>query len=96
MTTDSTSKSVRADHCLGCQFTETHQNMVTLLDGTQVCSSCEAFRHETEARYILDRPTLVERRQYLEVVERKRGFEAANELRKTIGVIWEQRKAAAA
>jgi hypothetical protein len=81
-------------HCLGCQFQETPQNQVTLLDGTSVCSSCEAWRHETEARWVLARPTTQDRRAYLEAVERKRGTPAADHLRATILLLWEARKSA--
>lgn len=82
------------DHCLGCEFTGTHQNMVTLLDGTEVCSSCPAWRHQCEAQYVVDRPTTQDRRAYLEIVEKKRGFEAANELRATIRELWDMRNKA--
>lgn len=64
---------------------------VTLIDGREVDSESEEWRHECEARYIALRPTLVERRQYLEAVERKRGFEAANELRATMKLLWNER-----
>lgn len=84
------------DHCLGCQFIDTPQKSVTLIDGRTVCSSCEDFRHECEARMILGRPTTHDRRIYLEEVERKRGFEAANALRATILQLWEAKKAHAA
>lgn len=37
----------------------------TLVDGRQVCTWCEAWRHECEARHILAMPTLAQRRACL-------------------------------
>lgn len=66
---------------------------VRLLDGRDVDSDSEAWRHETEARAIAALPTLTERRAWLEDVERKRGKDAAERLRTTMGLIWEARRA---
>jgi hypothetical protein len=68
---------------------------VKLLDGREVDSSSEDWRHETEARAIAARPTLGERRMYLDEVERKRGKGAADRLRRTISELWELRQSAA-
>lgn len=38
---------------------------VTLVDGRQVCTWCEYWRHECEARAILNMPTLAQRRAHL-------------------------------
>ena len=62
--------------CLGCNLIETAP--VTLRDGRVVCSSCEAWRLECEARTILKRR---DRKEYLEKVRQKRGVDAAVELR---------------
>ena len=62
--------------CLGCLYIETAP--VTLRDGRVVCSSCEAWRLECEARTILKRR---DRKEYLEKVRQKRGVDAAVELR---------------
>ena len=62
--------------CLGCNYIETAP--VTLRDGRVVCSSCEAWRLECEARTILKRR---DRKDYLEKVKQKRGVDAAVELR---------------
>lgn len=37
----------------------------TLVDGRQVCTWCEDWRHECEARFILSMPTLSARRRHL-------------------------------
>lgn len=80
--------------CAGCEFQNSEQNMVTLLDGTVVCSSCEAWRHETEARALLGPSYNTQlRREYLNEVEKQRGKEAAEGLRLTILELWERRKA---
>lgn len=65
--------------------------IVKLIDGTEVDSASEAWRHETEARMVVDRPTLVERRAYLSEVERRRGKAAADALRVTMDKIWKAR-----
>ena len=65
---------------------------VTLLDGRQVDSASEDWRHECEARAIAARPTLAERRMYLDEVERRRGAAAADRLRETMKQLWEARK----
>lgn len=65
---------------------------VMLLDGREVDSSSEEHRHECEARYIAARPTLGDRREYLDLVERKRGKDAADRLRATMKKLWEARK----
>jgi len=62
--------------CLGCNYIKTAP--VTLRDGRLVCSSCEAWRLECEARTILKRR---DRKEYLEKVRQKRGVDAAVELR---------------
>ena len=64
--------------CLGCNLIETAP--VTLRTGTVVCSSCEAWRHECEARDTLRRP-LPEIEHYFELVEKARGAEAKHHLR---------------
>lgn len=78
--------------CLGCMKIETHP--VTLIDGRVVCSSCEDWRAECEAREVLNMRTLIERRTYLDAVEGRRGKQATDELRALIAALWEKRKAA--
>ena len=63
--------------------------MVTLVDGTEVDSASEAWRHETEARNIFKMGPLANRRAWLEHVEHRRGKAAADALRQTMGEIWE-------
>ena len=72
--------------CLGCNYIETAP--VTLRDGRVVCSSCEAWRLECEARTILKRR---DRKEYLEKVRQKRGVDAAVELRNEMLAIKEGR-----
>ena len=62
--------------CLGCNLIES--SPVTLRDGRIVCSSCEAWRLECEARMVLARK---DRKEYLEKIRQKRGVDAAVELR---------------
>lgn len=65
----------------------------TLIDGRQVPSDSEEWRHETEARAVVGRPSLADRRMYLDEVERRRGKAAADRLRATMKQLWEARKA---
>jgi hypothetical protein len=62
--------------CLGCNYIETAP--VTLRDGRVVCSSCQAWRLECEARHVLALP---HRRAYLDEIRAKRGVEAYHDLR---------------
>ena len=64
--------------CLGCNLIE--MSSVTLRDGRIVCSSCECWRHECEARHVLTKPD-AEKRAYLEGIGEKRGEAARQELR---------------
>ncbi|CAB4159789.1 hypothetical protein UFOVP726_17 [uncultured Caudovirales phage] len=63
--------------------------MVRLLDGREVDSTSEHWRHESEARAIAALPTLVERRAWLEQVEQRRGKESADRLRVTMKALWD-------
>jgi hypothetical protein len=62
--------------------------MPTLHDGTQVDSASEAWRHECEARAVMRQPTTEARREWLAVIEQKRGKAAADQLRETIRTLW--------
>lgn len=62
--------------CLGCNYIETAP--ITLRDGRIVCSNCEAWRMECEARFVL---TLPNKRDYLDKVQKKRGIDAYHALR---------------
>lgn len=77
--------------CLGCELIATKP--VTLRDGRVVCSCCEDWRAETEARYVLNKPTADGRRAYLDGVEKKRGRIAADRLREAVKAEWARRKA---
>lgn len=66
--------------------------MPTLLDGTEVQSDSEEWRHECEARAIAALPSTLARRTWLEDIERKRGVVAAALLRQTVAKIWELRQ----
>lgn len=65
--------------------------LVTLIDGREVSSDSEAWRHECEARAIAALPTLAERRAWLGDIERRRGKPAADALRATMRAIWAAR-----
>ena len=62
---------------------------VTLIDGTQTCSWSEAWRAECEARAVCRMTTLNERRQYLALVQQKRGERVAAELRDLVAKVWQ-------
>ena len=65
-----------------------------LIDGTEVDSSSEAWRHECEARAIAALPSLEQRRHVLRGVEEARGKAAADALRETMRKLWEARRGA--
>lgn len=62
-----------------------------LIDGAEVPTDSEAWRHEAEARSIAALPSLAQRRAWLEDIERKRGKAAADRLRSTMRKLWEAR-----
>ena len=64
--------------CLGCNLIETAP--VTLRTGVVVCSNCEAWRHECEARdtMLRSRPDI---EHYFDLVEKARGLQARHHLR---------------
>lgn len=62
---------------------------VRLIDGSEVDSSSDEWRHESEARAIAKLPSLAERRAWLEDIQRKRGKPAADRLRKTMTALWD-------
>jgi hypothetical protein len=75
--------------CLGCNFIET--SPVVLRTGETVCSSCEDWRLECEAREVLKRD-LDGRRDYLGGVDEKRGRAAGDYLRAEILAQWKAKK----
>lgn len=64
--------------CLGCQQCESGP-VVTLRNGTIVCSVCPEWRIETEARDMNAMPIEARREQFRRIKE-KRGGDAANAL----------------
>jgi hypothetical protein len=88
--------------CAGCNRLETDQ-VVKLIDGTTVCTYCEAWRAECEARHILSIPDKVARREYLrgreeagKIVKRGvfqvRGEAACLQLEAQVRKVWEARR----
>lgn len=65
---------------------------VRLIDGREVDSASEDWRHETEARMVCNYPTLHTRRDYLQTVELKRGKAEADRLRATMAKVWEEKR----
>lgn len=72
---------------------------VTLVDGQEVCTWCEEWRHECEARTILSMPTLRQRRAYLygtpdhkgvvkRGIQQLRGEAAVKRLETTMMALW--------
>ena len=65
---------------------------VTLIDGSVVASDSEAWRHECEARHLLDGMSLPVRRAYLAAIKAKRGDAAYDRLAATVTAIWQARR----
>ena len=65
--------------------------MPRLIDGREVASDSEDWRHECEARAIAALPTLAERRAWLEQIQHKRGQAEADRLRQTMQQLWNER-----
>lgn len=79
--------------------------LVTLIDGRQVPNDSEEWRHETEARAILNMPTLRARREHLygkpnrfgkdaDGIMQRRGVDEVKRLEATMMKLWEARKMA--
>lgn len=66
--------------------------MVTLADGREVASDSPEWRAECEARYILNMPTKDARLALLDQIEKRRGADAANDLRRRVLLLWELTK----
>lgn len=64
---------------------------VTLHDGRVVDSASEEWRHESECRAIAALPTLADRRAWLEMLEKKRGKDAVDEIRRTLVALWDKK-----
>ncbi len=65
--------------------------MPRLIDGREVASDSEEWRHECEARAIAKLPTLADRRAWLEQIEKKHGADRAARLRQTMSQFWNER-----
>ena len=78
--------------CLGCQRLEDSKtNMVTLHDGTRVCTYCPQWMLETYAKQLLDWP-LKKRQDYLKDLEKKKGPESTVALKARMTAIFNSRK----
>ena len=63
---------------------------VGLVDGRRVCSHCDAWRNECEARQLLTMP-LDARRHQLQQIEEKRRHAPTNPLREKMIVLWQKK-----
>lgn len=68
-------------------------NTVTLIDGRQVDSESEDWRHECEARAIAALPSLAQRREWMQALEHRRGKAEADRIRTTMTALWKAKKA---
>lgn len=66
----------------------------SLVDGRQVCTWCEDWRHECEARSILAMPHVDARRAYLAAVGKRRGLKAQQALEESVRELWRRRQSA--
>lgn len=69
--------------------------IVRLLDGRDVCSCSDDWRHESECRWAFHKLDLRQRREHLAAVAAKRSPEARKRMEDTITVLHSMRKAAA-
>jgi len=78
--------------CLGTNLCETAPTMVTLLDGTVVCSNCPEWRNEKEAERLMALPMSV-RRAEVKWREQHRPAESVERLKAAMTTIHERRRA---
>lgn len=64
---------------------------VGLVDGAQVCSYCERWRSECEARELLQMQ-IDARRDRLTKIEERRGKKATDRLRDAMMVLWQKNR----
>lgn len=80
------------------------ERLVTLHDGRQVSNYSEEWRHECEARHVLNMPTKTARQNYLwgtrdhwgkysGGIRQKRGDDACRRLEDTILALWQKQAA---
>ena len=79
-----------AGDCGACQREKTKE-----VAGRRVCTWCEAWRAECEARYVCGLPDIRQRRGYLGKVVQARGQKAGDALMRRVKVLWEAGEAAA-
>lgn len=78
--------------CLGCNACEGLCHW--LVDGRKVCSGCPDYRLECFAKEMLNKWTLVQRREHLAGLERtKHGLEEAAELRRVLNLLHAKQQA---
>lgn len=65
-------------------------NVVRLVDGSEVDSASEDWRHECECRYVMAR-NAAEQREYSAIVLRNRGQEVVDRMRETMHQMREPR-----
>lgn len=89
---------------MSCQHCHKPQcaTTVVLIDGRQVCSWSDDWRHECEARHVANMPTTAMRRAYLfgipnafgklqGGIESKRGVAALERMKTTVSQIWDKK-----
>jgi hypothetical protein len=87
-----------------CSCSKPDAARVNLVDGTVACTWCPAWKHECEARHVLNLPTLAHRQAYLYGmpnefgrmaggIQQRRGDVAMKQLQATMLALWSQRKA---
>lgn len=76
----------KAKPCIDCTRLEEKTNLVRLTSGVKVCSYCELWRIECEAKHLLSLP-LSERRDQLDARVKNRGAKAVDELKTVMAEI---------
>jgi hypothetical protein len=74
-----------------CPKAHARQGMVTLVDGSQVCTYCPSWIIECEASFILTFPLNV-RRAMLDDREKLRGKDSVEQLKSVMRLIHEKRR----
>jgi hypothetical protein len=76
----------KAKQCTDCTRLEEKTNLVRLASGDKVCSYCERWRIECEAKHLLSLP-LSERRDQLDARIKQRGAKPVDELKAAMAEI---------
>lgn len=74
-----------------CDTCQRDKSVTLQIGGEAVCTYCERYRHECEARHVCRLATREARREYIDSVTKHRGPDAGRQLEQTARKLWSMR-----